>query len=58
MSSWNSIWIYMQMCATGKLTVPECEPVWQLGIIGVFLMSAVTLLIVLRIRAYAKPAQP
>ena len=58
MSNWNSIWIYMQMCATGKLTVPECEPVWQLGIIGVFLISAIALLIVLRIRAYAGSAQP
>jgi hypothetical protein len=46
------------MCATGKLTVPECEPVWQLGIIGVFLISAIALLIVLKMRAYATSAQP
>jgi len=45
------------LCATGKLSVPECEPVLQLAIIGVFLISAIALLIVLRIQAYAKPAQ-
>ena len=57
MSSWPSIWSYIRLCATGKLSVPECEPVLQLAIIGVFLISAIALLIVLRIQAYAKPAQ-
>jgi hypothetical protein len=48
---------YVEACASGRLPLSECGPVWQLGVIGVFLVFAILSLIVLRTRAGARSAQ-
>lgn len=53
----NFILIYMLACASGKLALSECGPVWQFGVIAVLLASAITVLIVLRMRAYTQTAR-
>jgi len=45
---------YVNACASGRLPLPECGPVWQLGIIGALLVLAVLCLVVLRVRAHMK----
>lgn len=57
MGSQNFILTYAQACSSGKLALSECGPVWQFGVIAVLLMSAITILIVLRMRAYAQSAR-
>lgn len=42
---------YVQSCTGGKLPSSECGAVWQLLIIAVLLVLAVSTLIVLRVRA-------
>jgi hypothetical protein len=57
MGSQNFILSYVQACTSGKLALSECGPVWQLGIIVALLASAITVLILLRLRAYARSAR-
>jgi hypothetical protein len=54
MDSQNFILTYAQACTGGKLTLSECGPVWQFGVIAVLLASAIAVLIVLRMRTYAQ----
>ena len=44
---------YVRSCTAGALGMSDCGPVWQLGIIAAFLMSAIMTLVVLRLRAAA-----
>jgi len=53
MNDVNMVATYVQSCTGGKLALSDCGPVWQLGIIAVLLLSAITALIVLRIRSLA-----
>jgi hypothetical protein len=48
---------YVEACANGRLPLSECGPVWQLGVIGLFLVFAILSLVVLRARAGAKSLQ-
>ncbi len=57
MGSQNFIVTYMQACTSSKLALAECGPAWQFGVIAVLLVSAITVLIVLRMRAYAQSAR-
>ena len=57
MGSQDFILTYVQACTTGKLALSECGPVWQFGVIAVLLASAITVLIVLRLRAYLQMAR-
>jgi hypothetical protein len=54
MGSQDFLVTYVQACSNGKLALSECGPVWQIGIIAVLLASAIAVLIVLRLRAYAQ----
>lgn len=57
MGSQNFILTYVHACSTGKLVLSDCGPVWQFGIIAVLLASAITVLVVLRMRAYSQSAR-
>lgn len=48
---------YVQACGTGKLALAECGAVWQMGVIGLLLVSAIAALLVLRMRDRADSAQ-
>ena len=48
---------YVEACSRGMLASSECGPAWQFGAIGVLLVSAITVLIVMRIRAYVHSAR-
>jgi len=58
MGSQNAILWYINSCASGKLGMSECGPVWQMLIIAVFLLLAVVALVVLRLRPRSQPEQP
>jgi len=45
---------YVRSCTAGTLGMSDCGPVWQLGVIGAFLVIAVATLVVLRLRAVAQ----
>jgi len=38
-------------CASGRLRVSDCGPVWQMGVIAVLLVIMVATLVVLRLHA-------
>lgn len=57
MGSQHFILTYVEACSSGKLVLSECGPVWQFGVIAALLVSAITMLAVLRIRAYARSAR-
>jgi hypothetical protein len=48
---------YLNACASGKLELSECGPVWQMLIIVIFLVAAVAALVVIRLRPRAQPQQ-
>lgn len=54
MSGENFVVAYMQACTGGKLPFSECGPMWQLLVIGVFLVVAVAALLILRLRPRAQ----
>ena len=56
MGSQNFVLTYVQACSSGKLALSECGPAWQIGVIGLLLVSAISVLMFLRIRAYAQSA--
>ena len=58
MNNTDFIVTYVQTCASGKLGLSDCGPVWQLGVIAVFLVIAVVTLAAMRFRAYAEPEKP
>ncbi len=43
--------VYAQSCAAGKLPISDCGPAWQLLIIAVLLLLAISTLVVLRFRS-------
>ncbi len=57
MDSQNFVVTYARACGSGNLPFSECGPVWQCGLIAVFLVAAVALLIMLRLHAYTQSAR-
>jgi len=57
MSDGNFILNYVQVCASGKLAMAECGPMWQMATIAVLLVLAVAALLFLRLRAAAAPRE-
>jgi hypothetical protein len=51
MNNLDFIWNYAHACGNGRLAMSECEPVWQFGVIALFLALAITTFIVLRMRS-------
>jgi hypothetical protein len=51
MNNTDFIVTYVQTCASGKLGVSDCGPVWQLSVIAALLLIAIVTLLVLRLRA-------
>jgi len=47
---------YVQACTGGRLPLGECGPIWQLGIIAALLISAIAVLIALRLRSFRRSA--
>jgi len=47
----NFILAYAQSCAGGKLPISDCGPAWQLLIIAVLLLLAISTLVVMRCRS-------
>jgi hypothetical protein len=41
----------VQSCISGRLGMSDCGPIWQLGVIAVFLLVAVVTLLALRLRS-------
>jgi hypothetical protein len=50
MNTSNFILSYVQSCASGRLALSDCGPIWQMGIIAVLLLAAVITLAALRFR--------
>ena len=44
---------YVNSCTSGKLAIADCSVVWQLGVIVVLLLLAISTLVVMRIRAHS-----
>jgi hypothetical protein len=51
MNNFEFIRDYLSHCAGGSLALSECKPVWQLTVIALLLGSAVTALVVIRLRS-------
>lgn len=51
MNNENFIFGYVESCASGRLPLGDCGPVWQMGVIAVLLVSAIAVLVMLRWRA-------
>lgn len=51
MGTQNFILHFIQSCVSGRLGLSDCGPIWQLGVIAVFLLVAVITLAVLRMRS-------
>ena len=47
---------YAQSCAGGKLPLSECGPAWQMLVIAVLLLLAVSTLVALRLRSGVQPS--
>jgi len=43
--------VYAQSCASGKLPISDCGPAWQMLVIAVLLVLAISTLVVLRFRS-------
>jgi hypothetical protein len=50
----NFVWDYLYACGSGKLGLNDCGPCWQLLVMGVFLLLAVALLVIVRLRPKAQ----
>jgi hypothetical protein len=53
------IWDYIYSCAVGNATLSDCRPVWDLGVIGSFLLLALLTFLILvttRVREDARLA--
>jgi hypothetical protein len=48
---------YVEACGSGMLPLSECDPVWELGIIGVLLVLAL-LSLAFSVRSRGKRTQP
>ena len=57
MSDTDFILNYVQGCASGKLSLSECGPIWQMAVIAALLVFAVAALLILRLRAGAAPRE-
>ncbi len=57
MSTSSFVISYVQACASGKLALGECGPMWQMLVIAVLLVLAVGTLLVLRLRSGAMPQE-
>jgi hypothetical protein len=57
MGNQDFILSYVQSCTSGKLGLSECGPIWQLGVIAVFLLVAVLTLIAMRVRSRTEPGK-
>jgi hypothetical protein len=53
MNNTDFIVTYVQTCASGKLGVSDCGPVWQLSVIAALLLIAIVTLLILRLRSHA-----
>ena len=51
MGNLDFILTYVQSCANGKLSLSECGPAWQMLVIAVLLLLAVSTLVALRLRS-------
>jgi len=50
MNNNNFVIHYVQACSSNQLPISDCGPVWQLGIIAVLLVMAVTSLLIMGFR--------
>lgn len=51
MSNLDFLLHYLNLCASGKLPLSECGAAWQLLVIAVLLVLAISTLAVLRLRS-------
>ena len=51
MGNLSFVTIYLQSCASGKLSLADCSAAWQMLVIVVLLVLAVFTLVGLRVRA-------
>jgi hypothetical protein len=58
MNTQNLILGFIQSCLSGRLGMSDCGPIWQLGVIAVFLLVAIATLLVLRLRSGPAAQQP
>lgn len=48
---------YVEACGSGMLPLSECDPVWELGIIGVLLAVALLSLVHVHFRVKRTPSK-
>jgi len=53
----NFVLRYVQDCIGGELTLSDCGPVWQFGVIAVLLTAAILFLLLLVMRPQGQSAQ-
>ena len=58
MGNVSFIMIYLQSCAEGKLGLSDCGPAWQMLVIAVLLLLAVSTLIALRLGSRNRDSAP
>jgi hypothetical protein len=56
MSYYDLISCYVQCCTDGTATFGECGPLWQIGLIGTFLLGSILLLLIAHFDAASHPA--
>jgi hypothetical protein len=53
----NFVLRYVQDCIGGELTLSDCGPVWQFGVIAALLAAAILFLLLLVMRPQGRSAQ-
>ena len=56
MTYYDLISCYTQCCVNGEATFGECGPLWQLGLVGTFLLASFLLLLIAHADAKRRPA--
>jgi len=57
MSYYDLISCYTQCCINGEATFGECGPLWQLGLVGTFLLASTLLLVIAHADARSRTAR-
>lgn len=57
MDGQNFILSYVQSCASGRIALSDCGPVWQMGVIAGLLVISVAALLFVRFRGRLQSAE-
>ena len=54
MSYYELIECYVQCCTSGTASFGECNPLWQIGLVGTFLIASTILLLVVHFQPVSR----